>query len=321
MKKQTDIHGLREHEQNHLFHHLHSHWWQNVIVLAMPVFIFGLFFPGFLHAADTKKQKSDVQIEIDLSSQTLTWRSLAQVSQNSKPATSANTESSDSNGVVTKTFRVSTGKPSTPTPTSPEGKPFAITQMESSHTLQELLQDENVAVKIPYWMTIIPERGIAIHGVKEIWGGQYPGSGACIRMRIEDAKWVFERVGVGTKVTITGSEKDYLAKNEVYPWQREGEKDLIEPCQTGGYQFKKTITAEMAEMYRSLISKGRLGIYKPLPSQISADKRWKKGLFVNFPNIVEMGVISEQTFDQCQNRYLTIGQLESILGGKARIRD
>lgn len=250
---------------------------------------------------ETKKDQS-TSIIIDLSTQTLTWK--GQHGQSAE----------------TKVFSVSTGKPSTPTPVSAEGKPFKIEHKDLAYELKEMKNKHGASVKMPYWMSFIPSRGIAIHGVNNVWIGEWPGSGACIRMKTDEAKWVFEHVELGCPVVVKGSIEEYIAKNAVFPWQKPEQKILLEEYSVKtkdgvklGYKFKKNLTPEMAKTLSRLVGERKLKIYKPLPDQIKADSRWKDGNFVNFPNIDEMGNISTQTFDQCKERYFTLSEFQTAI--------
>ncbi len=233
------------------------------------------------------------KIVVSLDKQTLTWEGPM-----------------DADGVYWKSFEISSGKLTTPTPTGE----FTILKKEKSYLLREPLSKQGVKVYMPWWMTIDVTRGIAIHGVKNIWGGTYPGSGACIRMRELDAEWLFERVSEGTPVIITGSTEAYVEENHVFPWQQPEVKDLLVSRPGGTYGFQKEVTDDMRLTLEKLWAEKKLGVFRPSPKLIKKDPRWKKGQFINFPNIPEMGSPSEQSFDECSKRYFTLRELEAIVG-------
>ncbi len=247
---------------------------------------------------------SESAITIDLSTQTLTWKGRGQ-----------------GQGLETRVFSVSTGKPSTPTPVSAEGKPFKIDRKEMAYELKDVKSKHGVSVKMPYWMSFISSRGIAIHGVNNTWIGEWPGSGACIRMKTDEAKWLFEHVDLGCPVVVKGSIEEYFANNAVFPWQKTDQKILLEEYSIKtkdgvkklGYKFKKNLTPEMAKTLLRLVEERKLKIYRPLPSQIKADPRWKNGNFVNFPGLDEMGNISTQAFEQCKERYFTLAEFQAAI--------
>ena len=54
------------------------------------------------------------------------------------------------------------------------------------------------------WMGI-SSPGVGIHGTPEPGSIGYSVSHGCIRMRIPDAEWLFERVAVGTTVFIVSA--------------------------------------------------------------------------------------------------------------------
>lgn len=248
--------------------------------------------PTSTSSAPTSSTRS---IIVDLSTQTLTRKN----SENNK------------------VYKISSGKPGTPTPVSPSGEPYKIIAKELNYTLKEPLA-KGQTVKVKYWMELNvldkskSSRGIAIHA-SNIWG-LYPGSGGCIRMNPTDARELFDLVKVGTHVTIVGSEKVYLEKNSVYPWQINGEKELIEKMSDGtNYKFKKEINDEMTKLYVNLIDKKRLGIYRPTPKQKRDDPRWKTTKFINFPNIDRLGNLATQSYTECEVRYLTLKELQKAL--------
>lgn len=233
------------------------------------------------------------RIEVSLDKQTLTWEGPM-----------------DADGVYRKTFGISSGKLTTPTPTGE----FTILKKEKNYLLKEPLSKQGVKVYIPWWMTFDATRAMAIHGVKNIWGGTYPGSGACIRMRESDAEWLFEHVPEGTPLIITGSTEKYVEENQVFPWQQPEVKSLLVSRPDGSYGFKKEVTDDMRLTLEKLWSEKKLGVFRPSPKLIRKDPRWKKGQFINFPNIPEMGSPSEQSFDECSARYFTLRELEAIVG-------
>lgn len=258
-------------------------------------------FSTLLLIANTVFAETDYgSIFVDLNKQELTWI----------------------RGQETETFLISSGKPESPTPISRPGKPFVIQSKQRSYLLKEVYASRKEKVFMPYWMSINESRGIAIHGVKNIWGAVYPGSGACVRMKEEDAAWLFPRVTTGkTTVIIVGSEANYLAQNAAFPWQREGEKELIEPLpEGGGYRFKKDVTSEMGKIYIKLINEKRLGFYRPSKQQIAKDPRWEtNGRFINFPNIKQMGLINKMSYDAAAARYITKSELEALMAGRVEI--
>jgi lipoprotein-anchoring transpeptidase ErfK/SrfK len=47
--------------------------------------------------------------------------------------------------------------------------------------------------------------GVGIHGTPDAASIGYSASHGCIRMRIREAEWLFERVRIGTTVFIVGA--------------------------------------------------------------------------------------------------------------------
>ncbi len=219
-------------------------------------------------------------------------------------------------GSTKRSFQISSGKSTTPTPAGH----FKVRSKHRWYTLQELKATEGITIPMPYWLMIEPNRAIGIHGVYDLWGGEYPASGGCIRMEWSEAEWLFAKTPVGTDVFTTGSASDYVKTHAVFPWQQAKVKDLLVPWPKGGYAFRKVgVTDEMRRTLRDLWAKKRLGVSRPLPSLIGKDPRWRNGRFISFPNIPELGMIEEQTFDECQRRYFTREQFEALIGERMTV--
>lgn len=101
------------------------------------------------------------------------------------------------NGKTLRTFLVSTGKPSTPTPIGT----FYIWQ---KLTLQTMIGADYVQPNVP-WINYFDHNADAIHG--NYWQpssvfGNYGTSHGCVGMPVSDAYWVFNWAPVGTPVVI-----------------------------------------------------------------------------------------------------------------------
>ncbi len=101
-------------------------------------------------------------------------------------------------GVIWREFKVSTGKPSMPTP-------------KGEFTIKNKIKkawSKTYGLWMPYWMGVTG--GIGIHELP-IWPNGYregenhlgtPVSHGCIRLGVSDASYLFERVATGVKVKI-----------------------------------------------------------------------------------------------------------------------
>jgi hypothetical protein len=215
-------------------------------------------------------------------------------------------------------MKISSGKPSTPTPTTTDiRKPFKVVQKHDVYSHQGA-RAVGRELNIPHWLMLDAKdekgdsRAIGIHSSKFCL--PYPSSDGCIRLAPENAKRLYDLVQVNTPVYIIGSERDYV-KSSKYPWQIEKERDLIEEIagESGTYKFKKTLDQAMAETYVRLIQSGRLGVYHPTAAQKKSNSQWKNAKFINFPDLPQMGILENMSFDQCKDRYLTLDELQTQL--------
>lgn len=136
-----------------------------VILLGMLMSVFGVM--SIANAAP-EEQAAKPTITIDLKAQTLTYKK----------------------GGVTKTFHCSTGREGYRTP---KGK-FTVYAKER-HAIS--YKYGNSPMPFTLWFH---SAGYGIHESKSV--PNYPASHGCVRLKHEDAKWLFEQVPVGTPVII-----------------------------------------------------------------------------------------------------------------------
>lgn len=101
------------------------------------------------------------------------------------------------NGQVVRTFLVSTGKPSTPTP-------LGTFYIWEKLTLQTMIGADYVQPNVPY-INYFDHSGDAIHG--NYWRpasvfGNYGTSHGCVGLEVSDAEWVYEWAPIGTPIVI-----------------------------------------------------------------------------------------------------------------------
>lgn len=135
-----------------------------LLLLGMVFGVFGVM--GIANAAP-EEQKPKPTITIDLKAQTLTFQ----------------------NGNVTRTFHCSTGREGYRTP---KGK-FNVYRKER-HAIS--YKYGNSPMPFTLWFY----GGYGIHESKSV--PKHPASHGCVRLKHEDAKWLFEQVPVGTQITI-----------------------------------------------------------------------------------------------------------------------
>lgn len=126
--------------------------------------------PGFSPPESTPTPKPLPWIEVDLSDQTLTYH-----------------------GDEVREFIVSTGRPETPTI---EGRYEVYLVFESCDMSGPGYYTKGVPNCMYY------DRGYALHGA--FWHNNFghPMSHGCVNLRVEDAKWIYEHIKIGTKVWI-----------------------------------------------------------------------------------------------------------------------
>ncbi|MBI5153528.1 MAG: L,D-transpeptidase [Parcubacteria group bacterium] len=130
--------------------------------------ILGIFGTTRVANAVPQGQESKPTIMIDLKAQTLTYQ----------------------NGGIARTFHCSTGREGYRTP---KGK-FTVYAKER-HAISYKYGNS----PMPFTLWFHPA-GYGIHESKSV--PNYPASHGCVRLKHEDAKWLFEQVPVGTPVTI-----------------------------------------------------------------------------------------------------------------------
>ncbi len=216
--------------------------------------------------------------------------------------------------------KVSTGTPQTPTPTGV----FKVMDKTLAYKHQGA-KKVGRNVTIPYWLelggdTKVNNRGIAIHHFGQTFGGEYPASGACIRVVDEEvAKAVFNSTSVGTQVTIRGSEKEFLAKAEGF-WKDQRIAALFTNPEAGQGEFifkrPAEFTPEMVATLQGLFEGQKVGFYRPKPAQVRKDKRWgqESNRFLGFPKAQKNP--TDCTFDEASRIYLRLEELERLFGRK-----
>jgi len=130
--------------------------------------LFGMFCITYPVNAVPQDQKPKPNITIDLNAQTLTYQ----------------------NGGTTRTFHCSTGREGYRTP---KGK-FTVYAKER-HAIS--YKYGNTPMPFTLWFH---SAGYGIHSSTSV--PNYPASHGCVRLKYEDAKWLFEQTPVRTPVTI-----------------------------------------------------------------------------------------------------------------------
>lgn len=97
------------------------------------------------------------------------------------------------NGV--KEFVVSTGKPSSPTPLMKDS-------IAAKYRVTDLTGRDYRVKDVPYVMCFKTHELYCIHPNTSLLPLGQPHSRGCVRMRTEDAKWMFERTEVGTAISV-----------------------------------------------------------------------------------------------------------------------
>jgi lipoprotein-anchoring transpeptidase ErfK/SrfK len=105
----------------------------------------------------------------------------------------------DAEAVLLRSVPVSTGKPSSPTPTG-EG------QVYGKHRSVTMRGSGFVAPNVPWALCVTPDQVICLHGApwQEAAGQSFgvPRSHGCVRVPSPHARWLFEHTPLGTPVTI-----------------------------------------------------------------------------------------------------------------------
>ncbi len=220
------------------------------------------------------------------------------------------------------TAKVSTGTPQTPTPVGTftvAGKTAAYKHKGAAKVGRDVI--------IPFWLELggkgVSGRGIAIHHFGKTFGGDYPASGACIRVvDAEMAKAVFESSAIGDKVVIKGSVQEALAKANSY-WKDPKIAALFTNPEAGQGEFilkrPGQFTPEMVETLRGLYEARQVGFYRPKPAQVRADKRWdqESNRFLGFPRAQKSP--TDCSFDEASKIYLRLEEVERLFGRKLKV--
>ncbi|MFM7677075.1 MAG: L,D-transpeptidase [Synechococcus sp.] len=105
----------------------------------------------------------------------------------------------DASQTLLRAVPVSTGKPSSPTPTG-EG------QVYGKHRSVTMRGTGFVAPNVPWALCVTPDQVICLHGApwQEAAGQSFgvPRSHGCVRVPSPHARWLFEHTELGTPVTI-----------------------------------------------------------------------------------------------------------------------
>ena len=105
----------------------------------------------------------------------------------------------DNNQQVVRTVVVSTGKPSSPTPTG-------LGRVLSKHRSVTMRGRAGVTPGVPWALCISDDGTICLHGApwQEAAGQSFgvPRSHGCVRVPSPHARWLYEHVPMGTPVTI-----------------------------------------------------------------------------------------------------------------------